>query len=311
MDKKRLALLAAASIPLLAVGCKGPGKTDSGSPDTATTRGRSPQAHRDEVRVAAATYPVAWLGCQILGEPCRAQALVPPGASAHSWEPKPSDLQRLGDADFYIRCGLAFEESWLPRFRSSLPDLLVIDAAPGLDLRDEHHGRHEGHGKGLEENDPHVWSSPRAMDGLAEVVATGIAQIRPDLKPRLDRNLPATHAKLLELDTVVRGLLAPFSGKTFLVNHPGLGYLARDYGLVQKALESHGQELTPVALWDVRKTAKAQGIRAVFVQPEYSRRVADQIAKELEVETVDFDLLQERPYDSVFLARAKAMADKL
>lgn len=260
----------------------------------------------DSVRILAATYPVAWLGCQVVGDPCLPEALVPPGASAHSWEPRPSDLRRLERATVFVQAGLAFEASWVPRFRASVRDLEVVDARGGLDLQEDDH-----HDHGHEESDPHVWSSPRAMDRLADTLAARLVQARPELRGRVASRLPEVHRRLLALDTAVRQILAPFTGRTFLVNHPGLGYLARDYGLTQKPLESHGQDLTPVLLWEVRKTAKAQGIRAVFVQSEYSRRVADQIARELGVATVDMDLLAQAPYDSMFLASVKRMAEKL
>lgn len=308
---KTFALLAS-SLVLAFWGCKDSGKTDS---DNASPAGKaSAQAAKtgsDGVRIVAATYPVAWLGCEIVGNPCTPDALVPPGASAHSWEPKPSDMQRLEAATVYIRSGLAFEEAWIPRFRSTIPGLELVDARGALDLHAQEHRHGRGKGHSIEESDPHVWSSPRAMDRMADFVAAGVVQARPDLRERVDRHLPLAHAKLLELDTAVRGLFAPYSGKTFLVNHPGLGYLARDYGLVQKALESHGQELTPVALWEARKAAKAHGVRAVFVQPEYSRRTADQVAKELGVGIVQVDLLGDAPYDSLFLFCAKAMAERL
>jgi zinc transport system substrate-binding protein len=115
-------------------------------------------------------------------------------------------------------------------------------------------------------------------------------------------------SRLIALDTLARTRLAPFSGRTFLVNHPGLGYLARDYGLVQMPLESDGQELTPVLLFQIRRTAHAQGIRSVFVLPESSRRVADQVASDLGVPTVDIDLLARGPYDSIFRAALERLA---
>jgi len=275
---------------------------------TGSVVGATRKTVSDTVKVVAATYPVAWLGCRLVGSPCQAVALVPPGASAHSWEPRPSDLQKLDQATVFVQAGLAFEDSWVPRFRSSVPDLVVIDARGGLDLKENDHDHHH---RGAEESDPHVWSSPRAMDRLADTLSARLLEYCPELRVRLSKNLPAVHGELLKLDTAVRQLLAPFSGKTFLVNHPGLGYLARDYGLVQKPLESHGQELTPVMLWDIRRTAKAQGIKAVFVQNEYSRRTADQVAVELSVPTVDVDLLAEGRYDSLFLASVRKMADKL
>lgn len=279
----------------------------------------SSQAPADSAKVArpdssavvfvASVWPVARLGCDLVGDPCTPRALVPAGASAHSWEPKPSDLETLQGASAYLQVGLEFEHSWIPRFQSTVPSLRVLDLSGAMDLS----GHEEGHPhRGSEpEADPHVWSSPRALKLLVSVLAEQIARTRPDLSPRVDKGLPALKTRLDGLDSIARLKLAPFSGKTFLVNHPGLGYFARDYGLVQRPLESHGREMTPVTLFEIRRTARAQGIRAVFVQPESSPVVAGQVAKELGVPVVEVDLLAMQPYDTLFLRLVDRMAGAL
>ena len=307
MKTSRCAAIGAGLLALAA--CKG--QSSAGAKAETASSSRVAQRASDTFVVAAATYPVAWLGCQLVGDPCRLVALVPPGASAHTWEPRPSDLQTLRDASLFVRAGLAFEDAWVPRLRQSVGDLEVVDARAALDLREDEHEHEHGHKHGAEEGDPHVWSSPRAMARLADTLAVRLVEARPDLRGRIGIRKTLLHARLLALDSAARVLFAPFSGRTFLVNHPGLGYLARDYGFIQKPLESHGQELTPVMLWEIRKIARAQGVRAVFVQIEASRRVADQIARELGVGTVDLELLAPVPYDSLFLSTARRMAEKL
>ena len=256
----------------------------------------SARAPAETVVVAAATAPVAWLGCQLVGAPCREMAIIPPGASPHTWEPRPSDLKDLQGATCYLRTGLSFEEAWIPRFGATLPDLRVVDLRGGLSLLDQDEADHH-HG---EEADPHVWSSPRALLELSDTMAGRLEKDFPGLGERARRHQPAVRRRLLALDSLARRELAPFSGRTFLINHPGLGYLARDYGLVQKPLESHGQELTPITLFDIRRIAHAQGIRAVFVQSEGPRRSAEQVASDLGVPVVEIDLLAPGDYDSVF-----------
>jgi zinc transport system substrate-binding protein len=265
---------------------------------------KKPVVGMDTVVVSASVEPVAWLGCELIGPPCRSVSLIPPGASAHSWEPRPSDLQALQGAAIYLRTGLAFEEAWIPRFQSTLPSLKVLDLRGGLSLLE----KSEPHPHHAEEADPHVWSSPRAFLQLLDTLAPRWEAASPALASRIRRRLPMVRSRLIALDTLARTRLAPFSGRTFLVNHPGLGYLARDYGLVQMPLESDGQELTPVLLFQIRRTAHAQGIRSVFVLPESSRRVADQVASDLGVPTVDIDLLARGPYDSIFRAALERLA---
>jgi zinc transport system substrate-binding protein len=282
--------------------CRSEESSNTATPDSLRIR----KASTETLVVAAATAPVAWLGCQLVGAPCHPMALIPPGASAHTWEPTPSDLKDLQKATVYLRTGLSFEDAWIPRFASSLPDLRILDLRSGLSLLDQ-----EEHHHGSEEADPHVWSSPRALLELSDTLASRWKGASPALDARIRRRQPALRRKLLALDSLARLQLAPFSGKTFLINHPGLGYLARDYGLVQKPLESHGQEPTPVTLFEIRRIARAQGIRAVFVQSEGPRRSAEQVASDLGVPVVDIDLLAPGDYDSLFRIALDRLAASL
>lgn len=283
------------------------------SPDSsaATSQGAAKPSQPDSSAVVfiASVRPVAQLACDLVGEPCTAVALVPAGASAHSWEPKPSDLVQLQGATAYLQVGLEFENSWIPRFQSTIPDLRVLDLSGALDLS----GHEEGHPHRGEEShaDPHVWSSPRALKLLLGVLGEQIVRSRPDLEPRVAKGSAIQRQRLDALDSVARQELARFSGRTFLINHPGLGYFARDYGLIQRPLESHGREMTPVMMFEIRKTARAQGVRAVFVQPESSPVVATQVASELGVPVVEVDLMGPEPYDSLFLRLVHRMAGSL
>ncbi|QQS06443.1 MAG: zinc ABC transporter substrate-binding protein [Fibrobacterota bacterium] len=299
----RLTGVAAAALALAS--CK------SSDPSAQASQGAAKPSKPDSSAVVfvASVRPIAALACDLVGEPCTAVALVPPGASAHSWEPKPSDLVLLQGATAYLQVGLEFEHSWIPRFQSTVADLRVLDLSGASDLS----GHEEGHPhRGEEpEADPHVWSSPRALKLLLGVLGEQIVRSRPDLETRVTKGLVVQRKRLDALDSVARQELARFSGRTFLINHPGLGYFARDYGLIQRPLESHGREMTPVMMFEIRKTASSQGIRAVFVQPESSPVVATQVASELGVPVVEVDLLGTEPYDTLFLRMVHRMAGSL
>lgn len=303
MKPSRLLAAVLCLLPLL--GCERKTAAQKANEEAERAAGQSASVPR--LRIAAAAGPVAWLGCQVVGGPCEAVGLVPPGASAHTWEPKPSDLQRLEGVDAWLRTGLAFEASWTPRMQGALPKLPVFDLRGALDLRSQDGHRH---GRTAEEKDPHVWASPRAMKTLAETLAVRLVAQRPDLRGRVASAMPNLRARLDDLDGYARSLLAPWSGRTFFVNHPGLGYLARDYGLVQKSLEEHGRELSPVDLFEMRRVARAQGIKAVFVQREASDRTARSVAEELGVPMLQVDLLAQ-PWDSAFRGVVGTLAEHL
>lgn len=261
---------------------------------------------RGLVRIASPASPVAWLGCEVVGTPCEPIGLIPTGASAHSWEPKPSQLRQLEGIDAWLRTGLSFEDSWTTRLQGTFPKLPVVDLRGGLDLE----SKQDGHAHKHEPMDPHVWTSPRAMKVLAETLAVRLSAQRPDLTPRIAANLPRVRLKLDSLDNFARTTLAPWSGRTFLINHLGLGYLARDYGLTQMALEREGRELSPVDLFKLRNLARAQGFRAVYVQPEASDRAARSIAEILQVPVIEIDLLTP-PYDAAFRSTVTSLAQGL
>jgi zinc transport system substrate-binding protein len=71
--------------------------------------------------------------------------------------------------------------------------------------------------------------------------------------------------------------------------HPTLGYLARDYGLKQIAVENEGKEPTPSSLKKLIDIGKAENLRVIFVQREYDTKNARAIAAETGavLETID------------------------
>lgn len=293
---------AAAFLTISVTGCRDDGAAKL--PAKAVADSAKSKSTRDTLQVAAAVEPLSWLACQVAGQPCVAVTLVPPGASAHTFEPKPSLLGELSHSRLYFSSGLSFEAAWVPRLQAGLPSLRVVALRPSEGLASQEHDH------ASEVFDPHVWSSPRAMLPWCDSMALAMTASFPKDSVRFRTGRDSAKARLLRLDTLVRKELAPFSGKRFYINHPELGYLARDYGLVQMPLEESGREPSLDFLWEARKVAKVQGIRAVFVQGAYAARTAEGLARELGVPTVSIDLYQ-APYDSAVIRLARALASNL
>ncbi len=148
------------------------------------------------------------------------------------------------------------------------------------------------------------------MKVLAATLAVRLAAPRPALQARIGRRMPRLRLHLDSIDLYARSLLAPWSGRTILINHSRLGYLARDYGLVQRALESHGREMSPVDLFEAARVARSQGVRVIFVQREASDRVASAVAAEMGVPLVPVDVFA-MPWDSAFVALVRTLAQNL
>ena len=93
------------------------------------------------------------------------------------------------------------------------------------------------------------------------------------------------------MDQYVESELAPYKGQKFLIFHPALSYIARDYGLEQISIEIDGKEPTPANIQNIINVAKQEGIKIVFVQKQFSTHNAEVIADEIDGSVVQIDPL--------------------
>jgi tryptophan synthase alpha chain len=97
--------------------------------------------------------------------------------------------------------------------------------------------------------------------------------------------------KLLEnsSDAAMQATCENLSYRSFMIFHPALTYLARDYGLEQKVIEVDGKEPSPAYLASLIESARQDSIKVIFIQQEYDVRNARTIAKEAGIELVVID----------------------
>jgi len=252
------------------------------------------------MQVAVGVGPVEQFAKKIGGELIQTIALVPAGADAHTYEPKPSQMRALSGAAVYLSVGLEFEEAWEPRLKAANTKLGFVNLAEGLALlpmpegHDDHQkGDHKaGHGHEAE-SDPHVWVSPAQARHMAAKIAEVFSKADPAHAKIFAANLAAFQKEIDALDAELRAVFAgiPADRRGFLVFHPAWGYLARDYGLTQTAIEFEGKEPSPKRLAAIVAQARAKGTRVIFVQPQMSRRTAESIAQAIGAQVVVADPL--------------------
>ena len=73
--------------------------------------------------------------------------------------------------------------------------------------------------------------------------------------------------------------------------HPAFGHFAKAYGLKQEAVESQGKSPGPKHITELIARAKAAGAKVIFVQPQFSQRSAEIIAKRIGGRVVPLDPL--------------------
>jgi len=273
------------------------------------------------LRVFTSVVPIRTFVEKIGGEHVDARAMVRPGYNPHTYDPTPQQIAALSEAVLYISTGVPFEHTWMARIRSANPEMQVFDARSGIELHEmevhEHHDEDEGdphgashreqgqdrdaegHGHAADhaddahhhESDPHVWTDPRLVKHMVGNIRARLAELDPAHAADFTRNHAAYVAELEALDRKLRALLEPLSNRRFMVFHPAWGYFARAYGLIQVPIEKAGKEPGPRALTDLVEQARREQVQVVFVQPQFSRKSATQVARAIGGRVVAIDPL--------------------
>lgn len=269
----------------------------------------------EPLRVFASVVPIRTCVEKVGGEHVDARALVRPGYNPHTYDPTPQQISALAEAVLYVRTGVPFEDAWMERIRSANPAMQILDARSGIDLRElaahghdgeddaqglSGHDRHQDrHGHAADhpgdahhhESDPHVWTSPPLVKHMVGVIRAKLAELDPAHAADFARNHDAYVAELEALDRELRALLEPLRNRKFMVFHPAWGYFADTYGLVQVPIEREGKEPGPRALAELIEQARREQVRVVFVQPQFSRKSAAQVARAIGGRVVAIDPL--------------------
>ena len=219
--------------------------------------------------VAVSVPPQAYFVERLAGDLVEIEVMVPPGANPSTHNPTMPQMKAVARARIYVKVGhpaWPFESAWLDRLLAESSAATVVNGARGAACAGE---------------DPHLWLSPACVRTVSDDLAAALIALLPDHRERIERAHEAFHLELDELDAEIRRTLAGVQGRTLLVQHPSWGSFARDYGLVQLAIESERKEPSPAELADVISTARERGVRDIFVQPQFAPLAAETVAAEL------------------------------
>ena len=216
------------------------------------------------LRVVATTSTLASLAQGAAGSGVVVRSLVPVGVSPEDFQPSPDAIAALRDADVLVENGAGLE-GWLESTirNSGNPNLRIVVCADGLPVV---------------AGNPHLWMDP--VFARAYVAKIGDALIAADAPHAADYR-SATTAYESQLDalrarTQQKIATIPAQQRTMIVFHNAFDYYARRFGLrVVGAIEPiPGADPNPAHLADLVRIARAQHVRAVFAEHEYSDKLA-------------------------------------
>ncbi|HKK42612.1 MAG TPA: zinc ABC transporter substrate-binding protein [Bacteroidales bacterium] len=212
--------------------------------------------------------------------------MVPPGADPHVYEPYPDQVTKLSRSSAFISDGyMGFEKTWLNRFYETNSAMKHLALGDSINLISSPHSH------GDEGVDPHFWVSPKSGLIMASSVKNFLTGLNPSHSAVYQANYDSLLLKIDSLDKRAERLFSSAANKAFMIFHPDLTYLARDYGLEQIPVEYEGKEPSPSHMRDLIDIARKDNIKVIFVQREFDEKAAKTIAQQVGAGLVTIDPL--------------------
>lgn len=240
-------------------------------------------------------FIVEAIGNNVVGS----DVLVANGASPHLYCLKPSDIQKIKQADLIIWVGPDLE-TFLPNVLKGVNDtnqlaLVDIPAIHALLYRSSHqvatdHNKLNDHHHDL---DYHIWLSPVIATEIAIAVHDRLVKLYPESKPQLDKNLTDFENKLSDTEQIIAKKLANIQNRGYFVFHDAYGYFERHFGLNNLGNFTLNPDIQPGAqkAYRIRRQLTADNAICVFKEPQFSPTIINKVIAGLPIRTGILDPL--------------------
>lgn len=232
----------------------------------------------------------------VVGDDFTIKVLVPMGASPEMFEPTARQFVELNEAKLIFGTGLLdFEQQLLKRVHNRSK---VIDLSRGINTisgncSHTHNHKHCHHGV-----DPHIWCSPKSLTTMAQNIHSAVVAAMPD-SLHYTTNYNTLNEQLAALDKDVATMCSNSTLPYFIIYHPALSYLARDYNLQQVAIENDGKDASAKQIAQIISQARKDGIKRVFFQSEFPESSVSVICEDIGANAVEINPLSEDIFSNI------------
>lgn len=194
-----------------------------------------------KLNVVSTVFPSYDFSRQIGEDKINLTLLIPPGGESHTYEPTPSDIIKIKNADVFLYTG-GENDTWV---KNVLDDVgsehtAVVAMMDCVETVEEEHvegmqvyeHEHE-HGEDEEhEKDEHVWTSPINAIKISRVIAETFAEKDKENAEFYKNNFLEYEKELKQLDSDIRNVVDNAQRHTLIFGDRfPLRYFADEYGL--------------------------------------------------------------------------------
>ena len=260
---------------------------------------------KTELKVVTSFYPMYVATANVVDgiEQVQLENLSEPETGClHDYQLRPEDMKLLSTADVFVVNGGGIEE-FLTDVAEAYPELVIIDASDGIVGQD---------------HNPHAWMSVAAHEKQVQNIAEGLAAVDESHGDAYISNGGAYVEKLMELEEQMEALKQATQGKSVVLFHEALEYVADDLGLevVYTMDLDEERQVSAGEVAEVMEAVKTNNVAAVLADETYGKELGDMVAKSTTAKAVYLDPMVRGQYDkdsyiTHMQANIKAMEDSL
>jgi ABC-type Zn uptake system ZnuABC Zn-binding protein ZnuA len=273
----------------------------------------------DKVRVASFSTILTEIAQQVGGDRVQVSGLVKPGVDPHQFEPKPTDLKIVGDAQL-ILLSAKHMEGYVGKLKEATGTkgnlVEVGDGFATLKMKSE-----KDPDKLID--DPHWWHSVANAEKATKIVRDELIKVDPADKQTFTDNAAKYLASLDALEKWVKLEVAklPRDKRKLVTSHDAFQYFARENGFTIYAIEGISSEDQPSSkkVADIIATIKSQGVKAIFpesienpkVMTEITRETGVKVAPELYADGLGDEKSDAATYESMYKHNVRTIVEAL
>lgn len=244
------------------------------------------------LNVVTTVSPITNIVENIGGDRINLIGLVPEGVNSHTFEPVPSDIIKLNNADLVIINGLFLEdniEKTVNELIESNPNIHLLKLADNTVnsaewVFDFSFPEENGH------PNPHVWLNPVYAMKFANLTKEKLVEMDPNNAKYYIENAERFVNLLKKLDEGVNSSIQtiPPENRKLITYHDSWAYFATRYNMtvIGAVQPSDFSEPSPLDVVKIIDQLRIENIPAIFASEVFSNRITDQIAHEAGVDVV-------------------------
>lgn len=243
------------------------------------------------VKIVTTVSPITNMVQNVGGKNVVVKGIVPEGMDSHTFEPIPSDVKTLQEADLIIVNGLDLE---LPTLQ--LAEKVKKAHVPILQLGNQVLSKEEwrydfSFPRELGHPNPHLWLNIELVMRYVELIRDQLIAADPANKASYVSNTEIYLNKLDQLDQAIFKCVAsiPEKNRKLVTYHDSFAYFAPRYGMtVIAAIQPHDfSEPGPQEVINIIKQIRSENVPAIFGSEVFPSKVMAQIAREAKVKFID------------------------